>query len=562
MKKNILFITLILSNLLAFSQVPKDAVSFEDPNFGEYLKTRKTPTVKGKILNISSDEATKTLVMYSLVTFTGQNNKTANISSDGTFSLELESNLPYQQIWLTVGKDKFYAGIYAHTDLLIVIDWQKTTQKEMYMIADGVQYLGNDGELNTYLNTFVLFDQKAKNNFYKELSKLSFTSTKTMPYEKIIAKFDSLHILTKKIDSTFISQNPSNYAWLIENERLSNHYSQIIRVLKKSDPLWQKANNHKGYLVSNDNQAFYRALYYKITLNMKFDKSLYMNKEQQMKADSLWNTFVKTPLQDSITRKSNENIYFTFVNTLSRESQETGLMYQKRIPLLDSIYSSSKDKADFLKLFGINTRDVKIREKQEEIILASMNSGWIKDLLMAEHQKTIATVKKVDDILSTSSPKATTKNEVGEFLLETSFGAKLYEVKSGKGADLLKRLKDSFQEKALLLDFWFTSCGPCIVDLPYSKKVHDDNKDLPIEYIYLCSSAGSTMEKWKSKIMQLELSGTHIFVDENVENELMGMLGSVSFPSYHFIDVKRKYRAGAITRMEIMDREQLKKLLE
>jgi hypothetical protein len=57
MKNTVLTILLVLSNLLAFSQIPKDAVAFEDPEFNEYLKTRKVPIVKGKISNISLSSA-------------------------------------------------------------------------------------------------------------------------------------------------------------------------------------------------------------------------------------------------------------------------------------------------------------------------------------------------------------------------------------------------------------------------------------------------------------------------------------------------------------------------
>jgi hypothetical protein len=156
MNKTILSIALVLANLFAYAQIPKDAVSFEDPNFGEYLKTRKVPVVKGRISGISPEDIKITEIKYTIVTIFGgaQEHKIAIINADGNFTLELENSLPFQQIWLRIGKEKFYAGIYAHSDLFIEIDWQKAKQKEIYMIGDGVKYSGQDGEMNIYLNNY------------------------------------------------------------------------------------------------------------------------------------------------------------------------------------------------------------------------------------------------------------------------------------------------------------------------------------------------------------------------------------------------------------------------
>jgi thiol-disulfide isomerase/thioredoxin len=147
-------------------------------------------------------------------------------------------------------------------------------------------------------------------------------------------------------------------------------------------------------------------------------------------------------------------------------------------------------------------------------------------------------------------------------LLETSFGAKLYEIKSIKGSEFLTSLKSTFQGKALLLDFWGTWCAQCIGDLPFSKKLHDETKDLPIEYIYLCTSSNSSIEKWKNKIAELSIPGTHIFVEENIENELMVMFQASGYPSYRFIDKNGKYRPGAITWMKETDKTKIKILVE
>ncbi|MES2517206.1 MAG: TlpA disulfide reductase family protein [Bacteroidota bacterium] len=574
MKNTVLSILFVLSNLLTFSQIHKDAVAFEDPEFNEYLKTRKVPIVKGKISNISLEEIKKTSISYTIVTVLGGegNNKTTSINSDGTFSLELETNLPYQQIWLKIGT-QFYAGIYAHEELFIEIDWQKAKAKKIYMIGDGVNYLGKDGELNMYLNKHVLFQQSYNRQIQEALNNIKFgREAMKIPLEKYMIKYDSLFVEIKKIDSLFIIQNPSKYEWILENERMSEYYGGICTKYwyskKMESGLWDKVVAHKTHLVTNSGMLFNRYLHTLISSNATdmrgkgvdfFLKYFCENEKEKNEFESLILLVKNTSPKDSVLYKENMMNQGKFMNNLYQKS-ESRVLYPRVMTYLDSAFVTSK--ADFIKLFEDGQRqDIKIRKMKIEIALASMKTDWCKDMLTDEYQKTLSKIKEVDDALAMSS-KATTKNNIGELILETPFSAKLYEVKSGKGTELLANLKSSFQGKALLLDFWGTWCAPCLSDLPHSKKLHDESPELPIEYIYLCTSNNSTIEKWKNKIAELEIPGTHIFVDERIENELMELFQATGYPSYRFIDKMGKYKPGAINWMQETDKAKLKALVE
>lgn len=121
-------------------------------------------------------------------------------------------------------------------------------------------------------------------------------------------------------------------------------------------------------------------------------------------------------------------------------------------------------------------------------------------------------------------------------------------------------LKSRFKNKALIIDFWATWCGPCLHDLPFSKKLHEANKDLPIEYIYICTNNNSNINIWKKKVTELEVPGTHIFMDDKILQELQNSLtiGGAGFPTYIVIGIKGKLRRGAISEMGGMNRDGLK----
>ena len=270
---------------------------------------------------------------------------------------------------------------------------------------------------------------------------------------------------------------------------------------------------------------------------------------------ALINLVKNTSTLDSALHKSNLNKRAEYTRSLYRDA-DTRILYPKLMAFIDSAFTPSK--ADFLKLHDDWQReDIKVRKKKTEIALASMKSGWCKDILTAEYQKTLSRIKEVDNALAVS-PKSAKKNNIGELILETPFGAKLYEVKSGKGSELLANLKSSFKGRAMLLDFWATWCGPCLSEMPISKKLHEETVNLPIVYIYLCTSNNSSIEKWKNKIAELSIPGTHIFVDEKIENELMGMFQAGGFPSYRFIDKNGKYKPGVIKWMSETDNAKLK----
>lgn len=568
MKTRLLVIICFLSSSLLFGQIPKGTLSMEDTDFsGYFLNVAQIPVVKGKIINLSPDDLQKIKVSYSIVTpFSElQNNKVTNVNSDGTFNLQLEYPFPYQQIWLRIG-DTLYTCLYANTDLYIELDAEKIDKKNgIHFNGNGIKFLGSDGELNAFFNNHILFKRNQKLEISKEISMLR--KNKQLSDKEFLLKYDELYSKLQEIDNEFILKDPSIYAWVIENERMSQYYGELCVIhwgKTMSNELWEKVKNHKSYFTSNDGMLFYKYLYNYVSTFAEKGQIQDWNIFRGYSAiDSTGKNIIDSINYYQKLKNQQQNFNSKSFNALIRQANTTfsdtitSIKTLKTIKFLDSIFEPAK--ADFLKIM----MDNKEPEKQKiisGIVLTHMSTAWCQNIVNSEYQQTIDKLKTINSILSQSKPISSFAS-FGEPVAELSFGAKLYKVNNLMATELLANLKNSFDDKAILIDFWATWCAPCLSELPYSKRLHESSKDLPIEFVYLCTSSGSNIDKWKSRIVELEVPGTHIFVEAAIENELMKLFSASGFPSIVFIDSNGVYKPGVIKMISRTDRNILTGLI-
>jgi len=549
MKTKIITFIFLTYTFVLFGQIPKTAISIEDSAFNEYFFNKKNvPVVKGRILNVPEEEIGKIKVNYSIVTPFEERmiKKSALVKVDGTFELELSYVFPFQQITIIIG-DLYYAEIYANTDLLIELDFKILKSSKtifmnrelngVYFNGPGVKYSGNDGALNNFMNNHILYSYIHQLESMKELENLK--NDEKSDYRIFLNKYDSIYNKLTVSDNEYININPSKYAWLIENDRLSEYYGFLVqngaKAKEVNENLWKKISNHKSYLTSTKGMQFYS--YLDNYLSFKSENSHYQ---------SLFN--------------KNRNSSPKVIDSLRVKFSNRGSVIRanERIAQLDSIFKTPK--ADFLKL-KISSPDPQEQNLINKEILKGIKTEWCRTVIREESKKAIQKLNAINKILVESQPLNSIKN-IGKPISKFPFGAQLYVVDSLNHKELMANLKTAFKGKALLIDFWATWCAPCIQDMPYSKKLHNEAKDLPIEFIYLCTSRGSSIDKWKSKIAEFKQPGIHLFVSESITNELMELFSVSGVPSYIFINSKGEYKSGVIRDMSTTDKNQLESLIE
>lgn len=557
---------LLLLSFIASAQ-PSDALALEDPKFDQEFSKRVTPTVTGRLINISEEDRKKTKIKYSVVTLLGQSSRTADIMTDGSFRLLLDYPLPYQQIWFDV-EDVFYAALYANKDLHVEIDVAKikASGKDLNFNGEGVRFSGTDGALTDYMNNFILFkraDQLKLSSRVTEIPRL-----KNPTANEVLTAFGNIYDSIKLIQEEYIKANPSPFAWMLENERQSEFYNHVIVAYwghKMENDLFEKITKHKTYLITNSSQMFYS--YLSTYLMFRGNVSLKFTWQELSKLPDLTRE-EKSPL-DSIrlTEKINstDSVYLKQQATLWRplHARTSRMMMTERIQsnnrFADSTFTSSR--ADIIKLLFQNSKDLKDEELRLSLIQPTIKTEWCRFIAQMEFARATAKLSSVNKALSNSG-KATTTS-FGKPMLQTGFGASMYKVENTSVDDFLSKLRKSFPGKAIVLDRWATWCGPCLGEMPHSKKLQLDSKDLPVLFVYACTSSGSDESKWKTKVAELELPGIHFFIDPALDAELSQYFSFSGYPGYALIDKKGKYKPGAFKWIsEVQDRAALAALIE
>ncbi len=567
-----------INSISLFAQNANTAIPYaiEDIKMDNYLQGKEPAVLKIRLLNRSVSE--KTGVSYTMVTFgpSTQVKKITQLNENGEANIILEQNLPYQQLWLTVD-NYLYAGIYVNTDLTVTIDASKVKQ-QAYWIADGITYTGKDGELNTVMNEYILFRKKEQNELQSRLFNLCINKanegfeqpqgkTEEAAFRKTV---DSIKQRQDEIDKAFLEKYPL-YTWAVKNETESEFYHNLAMAYSSSQLpqiYKQRVLGHKPYFTSNGGVYFYRELVNYLRWNKSRVKQQVF--DELHRRYSMYNTEQKA-LLDSIKiyeslMKQQQDERIAALNILYKKG---GSIFFKEIKAIriaeDAKYidkTFAKPKSDILKL--ILMEDGKDAfQVVYPILLENMTTGWCRRRAKEEIEMETRKQREIDDLLVSGKKLNGSSFYIGTPMEALAFGADLYRTDSVASInDFILNLRAKFQGKALIIDFWATWCGPCIADMPLSKKLHEENKDLPVEYIYLCTKEGATEDLWKKRIIEARLPGTHIYADDKIITELKNKLNARSgFPAYVVIDINGKNSGTAINWMSEMDREKLKEVI-
>ena len=99
-----------------------------------------------------------------------------------------------------------------------------------------------------------------------------------------------------------------------------------------------------------------------------------------------------------------------------------------------------------------------------------------------------------------------------------------------KFSDVINKLKT----KVVYIDFWASWCGPCIKEMPESKKIQIVFNEQDVEFLYL--STDVDFKKWKSGLKRIKIKGHHYMLDPDTKVHFKNQFKIKGIPYYIILD--------------------------
>ncbi|MCY3792257.1 MAG: TlpA disulfide reductase family protein [Gemmatimonadetes bacterium] len=90
-----------------------------------------------------------------------------------------------------------------------------------------------------------------------------------------------------------------------------------------------------------------------------------------------------------------------------------------------------------------------------------------------------------------------------------------------------------FKGQVVLIDFWASWCGPCLIDLPDLRKIKEKTAALPV--VFLNVSIDTDDAAWREAIDKQELKGIHVRAD-GFGSDVAKSYQVTGIPSYYLVD--------------------------
>lgn len=105
-----------------------------------------------------------------------------------------------------------------------------------------------------------------------------------------------------------------------------------------------------------------------------------------------------------------------------------------------------------------------------------------------------------------------------------------------------------FAGKVIVLDFWFTGCVPCKMEMPYMEKIAESMKDSPIQFISMSLDSGKQLlSTWKEMVKGQEGPVLNLNMPDGFKSSLAQKFGIRSVPRIVIIDQQGKiYDSNAL----------------
>ncbi|GLR17421.1 TlpA family protein disulfide reductase [Portibacter lacus] len=531
--RNLIFAFLIA---VSFSQLSAQLATGLESN--ELLDS--LPRVDGMLQNYDANFNKDLYINYTLLAPNqqGMKQKVAEIKEDGSFKIVVDEPLPYQKIILNIG-DFYKCNIIANQDVKVAIDINEVGKKHDNFDNKGLFFSGTDAGLNQFYNEYVEYKLDKKLDVRRR--KYSAIINRTSQTDFKVRQIRDFYTELEKIEATFTRKKGKEYKWLLENERNSELYGDLVSIFigkTMNGKLWEECLSHQPAMVSELSNRYYGIL----------TSKLWSHEEKEIR--SLSRMIFKADVEDPEEKKQVD------LFLVEQDKKKAGVPYDKDIyqqGLEDYINKYENQLADAkLNLFAEKLAQIpetKIglvamkgqptvaadKERYLETVLPLINVSWQKEKLIRDdknNQDWVSAISEhmIAERVENSDP---TLGEFQEYLVS---GAGTWYAKANNVQELLGQIRNFYKGKSVVIFIWDTSCEACIEELTRSGVSYDRITSQPIDILTLALDRKSSRALWKDKLAKTFAKGEHIYLDKKLSSEIFEYFQLPPVPSYIYFD--------------------------
>jgi thiol-disulfide isomerase/thioredoxin len=483
----------------------------------EEVFINKKVIIAGKIIN-PDPEIYKIIININRIGF-GNETYSPILKDDGSFKISFDSYIP-TDAWLLYKMNLMNFLILTHPGDSIYVEFDGSS-KENIGILKTIKFSGDAERINQEAIAFQIMYGK----FYNIPSFLK--------RQQIIKEYDAINF-RRYMDSVKTEMNSLYHKFQkeINPSKETQNWAKTFLDVQYYRDLTSYPNFHLAANHLSDKDWSVPISYYDFLKD-----PIHINESKLISGYALKSYINFYPVYLHEIMREENKLFFSSLDTIKKyPGKMDSLMFFSPIRHISDPILRQMVLTEILNQF-LESSDIRMFEKYNKEVNSYITETYLKEPLDNQYKDTKERIDK--PIFASES----TLNKLNGTTVKSCIDIL---IKANKG-------------KVIYVDCWATWCGPCIGEIPNSKKLMSDFKNKNVAFVYICLDSDEKI--WKSIISKYEIGGNHLFLNKKQSADFRQVFVTIGLPHYILFDKNGNiFENGTLRPLEIKDK--LDNLLE